>query len=65
MASSDPKFLTVADAARRVALSEKSVRRLIEAGRLKAYRPVPGRILLDAAELDSLVRRAGEPEAAR
>lgn len=50
-----PKFITVAAASIRTSLSEKSIRRLILAGKLRPRRPVPGRILLSVEELDSLV----------
>lgn len=50
------RFLTVKDAAFRAGeLSEESIRRMLSAGKLTALRPVPGRILIDVNELDSVI----------
>lgn len=50
-----PRFLTVAGAAAYCSLSQASLRREIAAGRLTAYRPRRGRILLDRRQLEALV----------
>lgn len=49
------RFLSIEAAARYSGLSLDSVRRLLERGDLTALRPVPGRIVIDKAELDRLV----------
>lgn len=56
----EPRFLTVSGAAAYCSLSETSIRREIAAGRLTAYRPRKGRILLDKRELDALVMGADQ-----
>jgi excisionase family DNA binding protein len=49
-------------AAAYVGLSVKSIRRMIEDGTLTVYRPRPGRVLVDFAELAKVVRlSAGWP----
>ncbi len=58
--SIEPRFLTVSGGAAYCSLSETSIRREIAAGRLKAYRPRKGRILLDRRELDALVMGADQ-----
>jgi len=50
-----PRFLTIGSAARHVDLSADSIRRLIEGGRLRAYRPVRGRVVVDRQELQDLI----------
>lgn len=50
------RYLTIKSAARYADLSEESVRRMISAGKLTAYRPVRGRVLIDRHELDSAIR---------
>ncbi len=49
------RFLGIVDAARYAGLSPESVRRLIAGGRLTAYRPVKGRVVVDVRQLDALV----------
>lgn len=56
----EPRFLTVSGAAAYCSLSESSIRREIAAGRLAAYRPRKGRILLDRRQLDALVTGADQ-----
>ena len=53
--TAEPRFLTVLGAAAYCSLSESSVRREIAVGRLRAYRPRRGRILIDRRELDALI----------
>lgn len=50
-------LLTVAEAAERLQVSTKTVRRYIGAGRLVAYRVGPTLIRLNPAEVDDLPRR--------
>ncbi len=45
------KYATLAEAAVHVGLSVTSLRRMLAAGRLTAYRPVPGRVLVSIEEL--------------
>jgi excisionase family DNA binding protein len=49
------RFRSVAGAASYTGLSTESIRRLIAAGKLVAYRPVRGRIVVDLRQLDALV----------
>jgi hypothetical protein len=50
-----PRFLKLADAARRCSLSVKSLQRLAKAGKLTILRPVGRRALIEASELDRLI----------
>jgi len=45
-------------AAEYTSLSEKSLRQLVNSGKLTARRPVRGKILIDRVELDSLIASA-------
>jgi excisionase family DNA binding protein len=56
----EPRFFTVSGAATYSSLSETSLRREIRAGRLTAYRPRKGRILLDRRQLDALITAADQ-----
>jgi hypothetical protein len=49
------RFLGIVGASRRANLSPESIRRLIAGGRLTAYRPVKGRVVIDVRELDAFV----------
>lgn len=49
------RYLTVEAAAHYTSLSTVSIRRLLSAGKLTAYRPVKGRILVDRNQLDAYV----------
>lgn len=49
------RFFNVDHAAAYADLSTESIRRLLSTGRLTALRPVPGRILVDRQQLDSLI----------
>jgi excisionase family DNA binding protein len=61
-----PRLLDITDASRYLAMSDKSVRSLIQAGKLSYIQKIPGRspYLLDRMELDQWVLknkvRAGE-----
>jgi excisionase family DNA binding protein len=55
------KFVTIAEAAHRVSLSESAIRQMIRDRKLQALRPVRGRILLSVAELDAAVLRSTAP----
>jgi len=47
------RWLSVQQAAAYSALSVRSIRQLLSAGRLQAHRPVRGKIVIDRLELDS------------
>lgn len=49
------RFLTIAGASSYSGLSTLTIRRLIAAGRLKSFRPVPRRIVIDRLELDRYI----------
>lgn len=49
------RYLTVDRAAGYASLSAESIRRLLAAGKLTPLRPVPGRIVIDRQQLDSLI----------
>jgi hypothetical protein len=57
LARSNPRkrFRSVKGAGAHYDLSEDSIRRLVERGELVAYRPVPGRILIDCEQLEALI----------
>jgi excisionase family DNA binding protein len=64
--SVDRRFMTIERAAHYTDLSEKSMRRMISEGRLNAYRPVRGRILIDRHELDAaILGSGGQPRTGR
>lgn len=48
-------FLSLKNAAFYCDLSEKTLRRLIKQGRLTAYRPARGKVLIKKEELDALI----------
>jgi excisionase family DNA binding protein len=49
------RYMSVADAAAYTALSTDAIRGLLAGNKLTAYRPVPGRVLIDRRELDALL----------
>jgi excisionase family DNA binding protein len=49
------RFFSIDHAAGYAGLSTKTIRRLLSSGKLRALRPVKGRILIDRDELDALV----------
>jgi excisionase family DNA binding protein len=51
----DARFLSVKHAADYCSVSPDSIRCLLSSGKLRALRPVKGRIVIDRAELDALV----------
>lgn len=51
----DKRFLAVPDAAAYAGVSDESIRRLLAAGKLTAFRPVPGRVVVDRRELDAVI----------
>lgn len=55
LGSPPQRWLTVRSAAAYSDLSEDSIRRLIESGKLAAHRPVRGRVLVDRLELDNVI----------
>ncbi len=50
------KYVAISQAAEFAGLSPGTIRNLIATGELTAFRPVPGRIVLDLYEVDRLVR---------
>lgn len=51
-----PRYIgTVADASKRWCVSEKTIRRMINAGELTGYYPTPRRLRVDLAELDQVM----------
>jgi excisionase family DNA binding protein len=55
LATPAPRYLSVLQAARYAGLSADSIRNLLAGGKLKALRPVPGRVLIDRRELDAFI----------
>jgi excisionase family DNA binding protein len=49
------RWLSVADAATHAALSVRSIRQLLAAGKLTAHRPVRGKIVIDRVQLDNYI----------
>jgi excisionase family DNA binding protein len=49
-------WLSIKDAAVLTSLSPKTIRRLLSAGKLTAYRPTAGCVRIARAELESLMR---------
>ena len=50
------RWLTVANAAVYADLSQDTIRRLLDSGKLTPHRPVKGRILVDRQELDAHIQ---------
>ena len=56
------RYLTYPTASRNCGMSQQTLRRMVEAGRLRAYRPTGGRkVVFDVRELDALVRGEASP----
>jgi excisionase family DNA binding protein len=55
-ALSQRRYLSVADASAYCALSQDTLRGMLSSGRLTAYRPVRGRVLIDVRELDAVIQ---------
>ena len=58
--------MSKAQGAQHMQVSERSLRRLIEEGRIPVYKPVPGRTLVKVADLDAFMestRAARESQA--
>jgi excisionase family DNA binding protein len=51
----EARYLSVEGSATYSSISTDSVRRLLSAGKLRALRPVRGRIVIDRSELDALI----------
>lgn len=51
-------YVTVAEAAHYTGLSEGTIRNLMATRELTAFRPVPGRVLLDLNDVDKFMRRS-------
>jgi excisionase family DNA binding protein len=56
-----PRFISLADAEPYCGLSTETLRRLIRAGRLRAYKPVAGRVLLDRLQLEEVILASARP----
>jgi excisionase family DNA binding protein len=50
-----PRYASYEQAGRYCGLSPRTIRKLIEQGRLRRYHPVPGRTVVDLHELDRLI----------
>jgi excisionase family DNA binding protein len=50
-----PRFLSYKQAAAYTGLSEMTLRRLVNAGRLHVARPMPGTVRFDRHELDAMM----------
>lgn len=59
------KYITVAETAQFTGLSIGTIRNLLSMRLLTAFRPVPGRILLDLTEVDEFVRSRNGPRSTR
>lgn len=59
------KYATIAEVADFTGLSEGTIRNLLTMRELTAYRPVPGRIVLDLQEVEKFVRDSAERPSAR
>lgn len=57
-AAGERRWFGVEQAAEHMAISEESVRRLVSSGRLTAYRPVAGRLVLDRRQCDAVIMAA-------
>jgi excisionase family DNA binding protein len=56
------QFVGVVEAGAYSGLAPRTVRAMIAEGRLGGYRPCPGRVLVNLAELDALIRKSrGKP----
>jgi excisionase family DNA binding protein len=55
--SDEPLYLTVAEAAKDLGLTERTIRRWMSARLLAVYKRSDGRLVLDAAELGKVERR--------
>jgi excisionase family DNA binding protein len=49
------RYIGVAEASEYTALSSDAIRGLLAGNKLTAYRPIPGRVLIDRRELDALI----------
>jgi len=63
-AACERRFVSAREASKYSGLSRQSLRRLALAGKLTEFRPRPGKVLFDIAELDAAIRAsAGAPDA--
>jgi excisionase family DNA binding protein len=66
VATPEKDWLSLAAAQAYSSLSKRSLRRLIQTGRLTAYRPMGGRkILLERRQLDEAIRSTATPRRQR
>ena len=57
LAETTQRYMSYADASRYSGMSEQTLRRLVEAGRLKVYRPTGSRkVVFDRLQLDELIQ---------
>jgi excisionase family DNA binding protein len=62
-AETTQRYLSYADASRYSGMSEQTLRRLVDSGRLKVYRPTGGRkVVFDRHQLDELIQASAETE---
>ena len=59
MATEDRKYMTVADAAKRISVCQRTIRKAMASGRLTQFR-VGRRVLVAVAELDAMVERSAQ-----
>jgi excisionase family DNA binding protein len=59
------KYVSIADVAEYTGLSEGTIRNLLATRELTAFRPVPGRVVLDLREVERFVRRSAERRSTR
>jgi hypothetical protein len=59
-----PRFLSLADAESYCGLSSETLRRLIRAGKLRSFKPVAGRVLVDRLQLDEVILASARPQQA-
>lgn len=52
------RYVSIVEAAEYAGLSDGTIRNLIAMQQLTAFRPVPGRIVIDLQELDRFVRES-------
>lgn len=50
------RWMSVGEMARETGLGVRTIRAMLAAGRLTAYRPARGRVLLDRAEVEAYIR---------
>ena len=64
-ASTIQRYLSIAQAASYAGVSEESIRRLLGSGKLSAYRPVGGRVVIDLQQLNELILASEQQQSGR